>query len=70
MRRRRRQPPDAPPELLCRFVPQEWPGALSVPDAFSKWMGARFGWWLDHPDDPLPEGAEEEARRRIWGARP
>lgn len=64
MRRPRRQPPQAPPERLCRFIAAEWPEALSEPDAFRRWMRAWFGWRLDHTDDPLPENDQEQERIR------
>lgn len=68
MRRRRRRLPEVPPETLCRFVPSEWPGAVSLADAWSRWSGARFGWWLDHPDDPpLPEDPQEDEWKRRFG---
>jgi hypothetical protein len=44
------------------------PEALLEPDAFRRWMGARFFWWLDHTDDPLPENDQEQERiRRYMG---
>jgi hypothetical protein len=68
VRRRRRRLPEVPPETLCRFVPSEWPGAVSLADAWSRWSGARFGWWLDHPDDPpLPEDPQEDEWKRRFG---
>jgi hypothetical protein len=35
-------------------------GGGVVADAWSRWSGARFGWWLDHPHDPpLPDDPRE-----------
>jgi hypothetical protein len=62
--RRRGRRSVLPPERLCRFVLSEWPGFAHEAEAFSEYMGARFGWYLEHPDDPLPGDPREEALTR------
>lgn len=71
--RRRESAGEAAPEVLCRFVPDEWPG--DAWEAFRAWKQARHAWVKDHPRSVLGDALDviaaelaEHRRRFIFGA--